>query len=135
MHACFEHLKHSSLCVLFSYVLCAEPLADFKAAVKRSISNRLVSTTSSTQQSFSRQASRQDDVSAQVPGLSDYLSRFSMDDLPITGAPSPLPGRIRVSTSTDIIGDNDSDSDDEGEEEKVHQLGTMYCKYYYHNYN
>ncbi len=109
--------------------MCVEPLADFKLAVKRSISNRQASTSSSTQHSLSRQASRQDDVSAQVPGLSDYLSQFSMEDLPITGAASPLPGRTTFSSSPDVLHVGHSDDSDSEEDEKVSVSGYNYIVY------
>lgn len=74
-------------------------LADFKAAVKRSVSNKISrsdSTSSGTKPSYLRMASSMSQHSItkedSVFGLSN-LSHFSIEDLPIASAPSPHPGR------------------------------------------
>ena len=142
------------LTFLFLFV---EPLADFKAAVKRSMSARQDSTTegrpslsrgiSQTEgrsslrrghsqtdggpsltrglnQTDRRSMSRdpQDDLENQVPGLSEYLSKFSIEDLPIAAAPSPRPGRAAFAGQEEFHSPTHEIEDDDLEEEKVGRL-------------
>ena len=59
---------------------------------------------------FQRQTSTvsqlsQEDVAP--PGLTDHLSRFSMEDLPVVASPSPFPGRSAFPGPTDEFDDQD----------------------------
>lgn len=75
--------------------------------------------TSSNPHSFSRQASQQEGAASQAPGLFDSLSRFSVEDLPIVGVPSPQPGRAIFPGPNEAFTATGNDSDEEYEEEKV----------------
>ena len=88
----------------------AEPLAGFKAAVIRSFSKRQESITSGGGFEYQRQASAlsQEDV----PGLSDQLSRFSIEDIPVIASPSPYPGRSVFPGPSETLDDKEEDEDD-----------------------
>lgn len=91
----------------------SEPLAGFRAAVKRSFSKRQESITSGGGRDFMRQVSTmsqlsQDDVFASG-GLTDNLSRFSIEDIPVVASPSPYPGRSTFPGPVDTLEDKDED--------------------------
>ena len=94
----------------------AEPLAGFRAAVKRSFSRRQESVTSGGGGFvFQRQASTMSQLSQEdvaPPGLTDHLSRFSMEDLPVVASPSPFPGRSAFPGPTDEFDDEEEAEDD-----------------------
>ena len=103
--------------------LSTEPLADFKAAVKRSISRQHSdSATSKDHPSFSRQSSHQHSHhDSSHLGLTDHLSQFSIEDLPFVSSPSPHPGRATFPGPDEYVSDK-SDSEEseyEDEDEKV----------------
>ena len=90
----------------------SEPLAGFRAAVKRSISKRQESVTSGGGHDFLRQTSTvsQDDALASS-GLTDNLSRFSIEDIPVIASPSPYPGRSTFPGPVDTLEDKDDEDD------------------------
>ena len=98
----------------------AEPLADFRAAVKRSFSRqRSESTASHGKPSFLRQASN---VSHTDHTLAySELSRFSMEDIPIAANPSPFPGRRTFPGPDEVSLDFDDDQEYEMEEEELNE--------------
>ena len=62
------------------------------------------------------------DLENQVSGLSDFLSKFSTEDLPIGAAPSPRPGRVTFPGQDEFHSPEIDDYDDDMEEEgKVRQ--------------
>ena len=109
--------RFSCRTVIIMMSLFLEPLADFKAALKRSISKRQESVTSGGGRSdFQHQISTvsqlsQEDVFLSTPGLSDHLSRLSMEDLPIVASPSPFPGRSAFPGPAEILDDKDDEDD------------------------
>ena len=94
-----------------------EPLAGFKAALKRSMSKRQESVTSGGGRGdFQRQISTvsqlsQEDVFLSTSGLSDHLSRLSTEDLPIVASPSPFPGRSAFPGPAETIDDKEDEDD------------------------
>ena len=104
-------LPQSDLWCLLLF-LSAEPLAGFRAAVKRSFSKRQESVTSGGGGEFQRQTSTVSQLSQDDhPGLTDNLSRFSIEDLPVVASPSPFPGRSVFPGPTDNFEDREDETD------------------------
>ena len=96
----------------------SEPLAEFRAAVKRSFSRRQESVTSGGGRDFQRQVSTMSQLSQEdvfPSGLSDHLSRFSMEDIPVVASPSPFPGRSVFPGPVETLEDKDDEDDLEAE--------------------
>lgn len=51
----------------------------------------------------------QDDLA--VPGLTDNLSRFSIEDLPVVASPSPFPGRSAFPGPSETLDDAEDEDD------------------------
>ena len=99
-------------------------MTSFRVAVKHSIAsyNRQQSSFSTTSRedrpSYFRQASARSNPDPFA--LTDKLSRFSLEDLPVAAHPSPLPGRIGFpSPDADAVYDDDDDDVLPGEEEVI----------------
>ena len=78
------------------------PLSGFKAAVIRSTSRKRSVSTSSSDGVFSRQQSTRSGAGEFLSALTNELSRFSMEDIPLAAHPSPLPGRRHISSSHEL---------------------------------
>ena len=94
-------------------------MTSFRAAVKRSTSSFTRQQSREDRPSYSRQASTRSNVDPFA--LTDKFSRFSLEDLPITAHPSPLPGREGFpAQGTDVAyGDDDDEEDEVSVEVKV----------------
>lgn len=91
-----------------------EPLAEFKAALKHSISHRTGSESTDGRPSFSRQESTfltrsfTHQASTEVDAfgtLTDHLSRISLEDIPGVAHPSPVPAFIHADSK--VVDDED----------------------------
>ena len=51
----------------------------------------------------------QEDVAP--PGLSDHLSRFSIEDIPVVASPSPFPGRSVFPGPVETLDDGEDEDD------------------------
>ena len=106
-------------------------MTSFRAAVKRSVSSfsRQESTFSRQESTFSRQQSHEDRPSyfrqastrsnPDPFALTDKLSRFSLEELPISAHPSPFPGREGFPTLGAEATYDDDEDDEVSEEAKV----------------
>ena len=90
-------------------------LAGFKAVLKKQMSmQRGESVSSGGKPSFSKQMSIMSQHSIgrdeSSYSLSDHLSHFSMEDLPIAASPSPFPGRKTILGAEEMpMGDDEED--------------------------
>ncbi len=106
-------------------------LGGFKAAVKRTISKQRGESESSGSNPpppYIKQSSSlsHDSMTRDTSwyGLSDQLSRFSVEDIPIASAPSPFPGRRHnYSGSADVMSDSDGSGDDGGDDDGGDDVG------------
>ena len=93
-------------------------MTSFRAAVKRSTSSFTRQQSREDRPSYSRQASTRSNVDPFT--LTDKLSRFSLEDIPIAAHPSPLPGRAGFPTpDADVIAYDDDDDD------KASEVGSL----------